>query len=188
MFEDVVNCADDYIKNQIQRVQDANINIDASISVGVDFPVPPLSVPLMSISKQLEDIQLKIMVIKEMLRQKARLLLERLKSLTTPDLYICEPDDFLLMMEVLVEAQFIYQNLHIVLEKIVEYLLNLLVKKFAELAKSIIDKLFSIWDKVIEIVPPLDDLLRLAWAIPNQADLCCNIALNIALPEVWGMV
>lgn len=35
---------------------------------------------------------------------------------------------------------------------------------------------------------PLDDLLQLAWAIPNQADFCFNLALNIALPDMWGLV
>ena len=37
-------------------------------------------------------------------------------------------------------------------------------------------------------MPPLSDLLQLAFAIPNQADLCFNIALNIALPEIYGII
>lgn len=98
------------------------------------------------------------------------------------------PGDFFLILEVLVEATFIYSNLPIVLDKILEYFLNLMVQKFAEIASAIIDKLFGIWEKVIEIVPPLDELLKLAWAIPNQADFCVNIALNIALPEMWGII
>jgi hypothetical protein len=40
---------------------------------------------------------------------------------------------------------------------------------------------------VVEIVPPLQQLLELCWAIPNQADFCCNMALNIALPEMWDI-
>lgn len=142
----------------------------------------------MSLSKQIEDVMNKIMVIKEIIRQKARMLLSRLKNLQAPELYINLPKDFFLILDVLIEAQFIYANLHIVMDKILEYFLNLLVKKFTDIANKIIDKLFSIWDKVIEIVPPLDDLLQLCWAIPNQADLCCNIALNIALPCMWGIV
>lgn len=98
------------------------------------------------------------------------------------------PKDFFLILEVLVEAEFIYANLHIVMDKLLEFFMNLLVKKFTECASKIIDQLFSIWSKVIEIVPPLDDLLKLAWAIPNKADFCCNIALNIALPNMWSII
>lgn len=28
----------------------------------------------------------------------------------------------------------------------------------------------------------------MCWAIPNAADCCFNAALNIALPEMWGIV
>ena len=46
----------------------------------------------------------------------------------------------------------------------------------------------SVWEDVISLVPPLEDLLNLCWAIPNQADLSMNIALNIALPEVYDLI
>ena len=31
-------------------------------------------------------------------------------------------------------------------------------------------------------------MIKLCWAIPNTADCCFNCALNIALPDMWGMV
>ena len=92
------------------------------------------------------------------------------------------PKEFLLILDVLTEAEFIYSNLPIVLDKILEFIMNLLVEKFAKCAEMIIEQIFKIWKKVCQIVPPLEDLLQLCWAIPNKADLCCNIALNIALP------
>ena len=92
------------------------------------------------------------------------------------------------MLEVLVEVVFIYNNLHIVIDKILEFFINLLVQKFTEIADKIIGSIFSIWNSVVEIVPPLQDLLEACWAIPNNADFCVNVALNIALPEMWNMV
>ena len=56
MFDDVVNIA-----NKI-----SGMSISAQLEV--KFPVPDLSVPLMSISKQLEDVMQKLMVIKEIVR------------------------------------------------------------------------------------------------------------------------
>ena len=56
MFEDVVNIA-----NKI-----SGMSISAQLEV--KFPVPDLSVPLMSISKQLEDVMQKLMIIKEIVR------------------------------------------------------------------------------------------------------------------------
>lgn len=56
-------------------------NMSISASIGISVPVPPLSVPLMSISKQIEDVMNKIMVIKEIIRQKAKQVLQKLKSL-----------------------------------------------------------------------------------------------------------
>ena len=94
---------------------------------GVSVTMPALNVPLMSISKQVEDVQRKISYIKEMIRNKAKLLLNRLKSLNGPDLRICPPKSFLLLLEVLIEAQFIYANLHIVMDKILEYFINMFV-------------------------------------------------------------
>ena len=170
------------------QVCNAAAGMLSSAGIGVSFPIPDLSVPLMSISKQIEDVFNKIMVLKEIIRQKAKMLLSRLKSLSAPDLYINLPKDFFVIFEVLVEAQFIYANLHIVMDKILEFFLNLFVQQFAQIAESIIGQIFGIWKKVIEIVPPLQDLLELCWAIPNQADLCVNLALNIALPNMWAMV
>lgn len=69
------------------------------------------------------------------------------------------PDEFLLIMELLIEIEFIYANLSIVMDKLLEFFMNLMVEKFAELAEKIIDKIFEVWEKVIEIVPPLDELL-----------------------------
>lgn len=118
---------------------------DGSVSAAVAFPIPPLSVPLMSISKQVEDIMRKIMVIKEIIRQKAKMVIERLKSLQASELFIMMPRDFLLIMEVLIEIQFIYSNLHIVMDRILEFFINLLVQRFAEIADRIIAQIFDIW-------------------------------------------
>lgn len=147
--------------------------------------LPPLKIPLMSISKQMEDLMRKIYVLKEMIRARAKKILEKLKKLEAPELYICKPKEFELILWTLVEAEFIMNNLPIVMDKILEYFMNLFVKKFAEEAQKIIDKIFEVWKKVIEIVPPLQDLIQLCWAIPNQADACCNLALNAALQIMW---
>ena len=45
----------------------------------------------------------------------------------------------LLVMEVCVECYVIYQNLSLVIDKIVEFFLNMLIEKFAGIAKNIID-------------------------------------------------
>ncbi len=171
-----------------KQIANGQVNVDVNASVNVYFPTPPLSVPLMSISKQIEDVLNKIMVIKEIVRQMARQIIEKIKSLEAPQLFINMPGDFFEILEVLVEAYFIYANLPIVLDKILIFFINMFVEKFAGRASEIIDQLFGIWEKVVEIVPPLDDLLKLAWAIPNSADFCVNVALNIALPDIWGMV
>lgn len=57
-----------------------------------------------------------------------------MKNLQAPELFINMPEDFFLILEVLVEAEFIYNNLPIVIDKILEYFINLFVKKFAEIA------------------------------------------------------
>lgn len=113
----------------------------------------------MSISKQVEDLLKKVQVIKEIIRQKARQVIEKLKDLQAPELFINMPEEFLLILEVTVEVSFIYANLHIVMDKLLEFFINLFVKKFAEIASAIIDKIFAIWKKVVKIVPPLQDLL-----------------------------
>lgn len=147
-----------------------------------------LYVHLMSISKQIDDVMRKIYVLKELIRAKAKKILKKLKKLEAPELYICKPKEFELILWTLIEAEFIMNNLPIVLDKLLEYFVNLFVKKFTEEANKIIDKIFKVWDKVIEIVPPLQDLLELAWAIPNQADACCNLALNAALQVMWPTI
>ena len=78
-----------------------------------------------------------------------------MKNLQAPELFINMPEDFFLILEVLVEAEFIYNNLPIVIDKILEYFINLFVKKFAEIAQKIIDKIMKVWKKVVKIVPPL---------------------------------
>ena len=175
LFTDVVNAA-------------GGLQVSLNASVSVEFPVPPLAVPLMSISKQVEDLMKKLQVIKELVRQKARMILAKLKSLSAPELFINVPEDFLTILEVLVEAEFIYANIHVVIDKIIEFFINLLVERFTKIANAIIGKIFSIWNKVVSIVPPLQDLLEMCWAIPNAADCCFNVALNIALPEVWSII
>ena len=49
-----------------------------------------------------------------------------------PELYICKPKEFELILWTLTEAEFIMNNLQIVLDKILEYFMNLFVNKFAE--------------------------------------------------------
>lgn len=113
----------------------------------------------MSISKQVEDLLKKVQVIKEIIRQKARQVIEKLKDLQAPELFINMPEEFFLILEVTVEVSFIYANLHIVMDKLLEFFINLFVEKFAKIASAIIDKIFAIWKKVVDIVPPLQDLL-----------------------------
>lgn len=52
------------------KIVDANgglgVKVTASATIGVTLP--PLSVPLMSISKQVEDLLKKVMLIKEIIR------------------------------------------------------------------------------------------------------------------------
>ena len=112
---------------------------------------------------------------------KAGLILEKIKSLETPDLKLVPPSAFIDSMNVLIEAEFIMNNLPIVIDKILEFFLNMFVQQFAQYAEQIIEKILDVWNAVTEIVPPLKDLMSLAWAIPNQADFCCNLSLNIAL-------
>jgi hypothetical protein len=184
---DIMKGCDDMFTTIVQTVGNlANSTLNGQLNLNI--LVPPLNVPLMSISKQIEEVLNKIMLIKAIIMMKARLILQRLKSLQAPELYLNLPSDFFLILEVLIEAEFIYANLPIVLDKILEFFLNLFVQEFAKIAEAIIGKIFGIWKKVIEIVPPLQDLLQLCWAIPNQADLCVNLALNIALPEMWAIV
>ena len=185
-INEVCKCCEKLFTDVVKAAGGLKVTLNASISCS--FPVPNLAVPLMSISKQVEDLLKKVQVIKEIIRQKARQILAKLKNLQAPELFINMPEDFFLILEVLVEAEFIYANLHIVMDKILEYFINLFVKKFSEIAQAIIDKIFSIWKKVVSIVPPLQDLLEMCWAIPNTADCCFNCALNIALPEMWGII
>ena len=84
-----------------------------------------------------------------------------------PELYICKPKEFELILWTLIEAEFIMNNLPIVLDKILEYFMNIFVSEFCKYAEQIIAKIFEVWKKVIEIVPPLQDLVEIAWAIPN---------------------
>lgn len=176
MYQQVTKCCGGYNEEKIRE----------AIRNGAckDFPTPPLKVPNMSIGKQMIDFQDKLQIIKEIVRQKAKMVLYKLRSLEGPDMSMVPPRDMMLVMEVLIEVEFIYQNLHIVIDKIVELIINMFVQKFAKLAKQIIDKVFDIWKMVIEIVPPLEDLLDMCWKVPNQADTCCNGALNLALPQV----
>lgn len=185
-INEVCKCCEKLFTDVVKAGGGLQVTLNAQVQV--QFPIPPLSIPLMSISKQIEDLFKKVQIIKEIIRQKGRQVLEKLKSLQAPELFINVPSDFLLILEVLVEASFIYANLHLVIDKILEYFINLFVEKFAAIASAIIDKIFGIWQKVIEIVPPLQDLLEMCWAIPNTADCCCNCALNIALPEMWSII
>ena len=176
MYQQVTKCCGGYNEEKIKE----------AIKNGAckDFPTPPLNVPNMSIGKQMNDFQDKLQIIKEIVKQKAKMVLYKLRSLEGPDMSMVPPKDLMLVMEVLIEVEVIYQNLHIVIDKIVELIINMFVQKFTELAKQIIDKVFKIWKMVVEIVPPLEDLLDMCWKVPNQADTCCNGALNLALPQV----
>lgn len=185
-INEVCKCCDKLFTQVVNAAGGLQVSLSAQVSVS--FPMPPLAVPLMSISKQVEDLLKKVQIIKEIIRQKARQILAKLKNLAAPELFINVPSDFFTILEVLVEAEFIYANLPIVMDKILEFFINLFVKKFSEIASAIIDKIFAIWKKVVEIVPPLQDLVEMCWAIPNTADCCFNCALNIALPEMWGIV
>ena len=87
---------------------------------------------MMSISKQIEDVMRKIYAIKELIRAKACLILEKLKKMEAPELYICKPKEFELILWTLIEAEFIMNNLPIVLDKILEYFINMFVAEFSK--------------------------------------------------------
>ena len=61
------------------------------------------------------------------------------------ELYINMPEEFMLMMEVMIEAEFIYANLPIVMDKILEYIVNLFIQQFTQIISTIIDQLLGIW-------------------------------------------
>lgn len=109
--------------------------VNKSISMGVDASLNvsiPLQVHMMSISKQIEDVMRKIYAIKELIRAKAKLILEKLKKMEAPELYICKPKEFELILWTLIEAEFIMNNLPIVLDKILEYFMNMFVAEFSK--------------------------------------------------------
>lgn len=103
------------------------MGVDASLNVSI-----PLQVHMMSISKQIEDVMRKIYAIKELIRAKAKLILEKLKKMEAPELYICKPKEFELILWTLIEAEFIMNNLPIVLDKILEYFMNMFVAEFSK--------------------------------------------------------
>ena len=180
MFEDVVDCCG--------GCQESGA-VATSPSGGGGFPVPPLSVPLMSISKQMEDFQQKVSVIKEMVRQKARMVLYRLRSLEAPDMYVLPPATFVELMDVLVEAEFVYQNLHTVVDQIIEQSLKQMVKKFQGAASAIIASALAVfYGRVCAEHPEWSTLLHICWGVPNSADCCNCCALNNALPDVYSTV
>ena len=126
MFEKVAKCCGGYDEESIKKaVKEGQCG---------DFPKPPLNVPNMSIGKQVEDSQSKLSVIKEMIRQKAKMVWHRLRSLEGPDMSKVPPGQMKLLMEVLIEVEVIYQNLHMVIDKIVEVILNMFVQQFAKVA------------------------------------------------------
>ena len=172
MFQNVAGCCGGYNESAIKQ----------AIKNGAcsNFPMPPMNVPNMSIGKQMEDVQQKLSVMKEIVRQKAKMVLYKLRSMEGPDMSAVPPSQMMLLMEVLIEVEVIYQNLPIVIDKILELIINQFVQKFAAVASAIIDQVFAIWKDVLEIVPPLEDLLNMCWGVPNQADTCCNGALNLA--------
>lgn len=111
--------------------------VNSSISIGIDASLDvsiPLRVHMMSISKQIDDVMRKIYAIKELIRAKAKLILEKLKKLEAPELYICKPKEFELILWTLTEAEFIMNNLPIVLDKILEYFMNMFVAEFCKYA------------------------------------------------------
>ena len=63
------------------------------------------------------------------------MILYKLRSLEAPDLTIVPPEELSLVMEVLIEIEFIYQNLHIVIDKILEIVINEFVKQFTDYAR-----------------------------------------------------
>lgn len=67
----VINQAWDQAMNAISSLS-ANAQLSACVNLDVQLPAACLSVPLMSISKQIEDVMKKIYVIKEIIRIKAQ--------------------------------------------------------------------------------------------------------------------
>lgn len=116
MFQKVAGCCGGYNESAIkQAIKNGSCS---------NFPTPPMNVPNMSIGKQMEDVQQKLSVMKEIIRQKAKMVLYKLRSMEGPDMSSVPPAQMKLLMEVLIEVEVIYQNLPIVIDKILELIIN----------------------------------------------------------------
>lgn len=141
-----------------------------------------LEVPLMSISKQVEDVLNKIELIKAMIMKKAKDVLKKIKSISAPELYITKPKEFKDIMEVLVEVQFILSHMPTVLDKLFNYFINFAVEQFTKILDKTVGLIQKALNAVIKLVPPLKKVIDLLFGINNQADYCFNTALNTVLP------
>lgn len=212
VFENACNCCGG-MYNACMGATSAQLG--GSCTVDMSAIKACLHVPMMSIGKQVEDLLNKFSVIKEIIRAKAREIVEKLKSMESPELYVSLPEEFRELMSVLMEAEFIMSNLPIAMDKIIEFIINIFVQQFTQIAEQIANTILGIFLKILQaagqlldvvktitdtlgltgIIPePLgsivDELLKfpdILWVIPNQADFFFNKALNIALPMVWDM-
>ena len=135
----------------------------------------------------MEDVLNKIELIKELIMKKAKDVLKKIKSISAPELYITKPKEFKDIMEVLVEVEFILSHLPIVLDKIFSFYMNYAVEFFMTVLENSIAAIFKLWNAIIEYIPPAKYLLKLLFGTVISADDCFNVALNIALPEIWDM-
>ena len=65
-INEVCKCCEKLFTDVVNAAGGLQVTINANLQCA--FPLPPLSVPLMSISKQVEDALKKIQVIKEIIR------------------------------------------------------------------------------------------------------------------------
>lgn len=217
----------DELFNQLENAQVSSI-ATAVMARDASAPIDPITleqqidaqikkclhVNIMSISKQIEEIQKKIQMIKKVIMLKAKAICKKLKSLEVPDVSICPPAEFIQILDVLTEAQFIMSNLPVVIDKIWNFILNMFVEMFTkiadEIASKVIDIIKTILDAAKQLIGTLKDITgmlglslpeplatlvdvliqipEILWIIPNQADYFFNCAANVALPQMYDMI
>lgn len=127
----------DELHNEVSGALDHLKGLDWNIALGIEGePIKlNLHIPPMSIAKQIEDLQNKIAQIKKLIKKKAAEIVENLKNLQAPSLYVKVPKDFLTILEFAIEVIFIMNHIPLVLDKILEMFVTLAVQLFAQFAE-----------------------------------------------------
>ena len=82
------------------------------------------------------------------------------------------------ILDVMLQSEYVVSNMSTCSNKIITFYFNLAAKKFSEACNQPLQDILSIWKKVCEIVPPLNDLKCRCDAIPTNGDCCTNAACN----------